>query len=129
MAKCVFTQEGKDCGANAVNGSDYCVNHEPSLSEKMKLARKKGGSVSYYRDGLVPAEPIDFYKYQEAVVHLLADTINRVRRIRPDGSIDIKVANCIGFLVAKMLEAQKQVVFEERLVELEERLRREEIVK
>ena len=59
----------------------------------------------------------------------MADTINRVRRIRPDGSLDIKVANCIGFLVAKLLEAQKQLVLEERVDELVEKLTREGVLK
>lgn len=99
-------------------GSDYCFAHNPEVAEERLSARKKGGQVSHYKDGLMPAEAIDFTGCKEAVIYLLTDTINRVRRIRPDGSLDIKIANCIGFLVAKLLEAQKQIVLEARIDEL-----------
>lgn len=120
--KCQNRTDNQRCKANAVRESDYCFAHDPKLADRRLEARKKGGSMSYYQDGLVQAEAIDFTKYKEAVVYLLSDTINRVRRIRPDGSLDIKVANCIGFLVAKLLEAQRQVVLEERFEELEKKL-------
>ncbi|MCR4278222.1 MAG: hypothetical protein NUV85_04420, partial [Candidatus Berkelbacteria bacterium] len=115
--------------ANPMVGSEFCFTHNPDTEQQRLVARKKGGKVSYYRDGLMQAEPIDFSQYKEAIVCLLADTINRVRRIRSDGSIDIKVANCIGFLVAKLLEAQKQLVLEEKVDELVEKLTDEGILK
>lgn len=127
--KCKSVKNGKNCNANAMVGREYCFTHDPELASKRADARSKGGSVSYYRDGLIPAEAIDFTKYKEAVVYLLADTINRVRRIRPDGSLDIKVANCIGFLVAKLLEAQKQLVLEEKIDELVEKLTDQGVLK
>lgn len=116
--KCEYQNSGKRCGANAMVGKNLCFAHSPETTEERLAAQKKGGKVSYYQDGLIPAEPIDFSKHKEAVVYLLTDTINRVRRIRPDGGVDIKIANCIGFLVSKLLEAQKQLVLEERVDEL-----------
>ena len=127
--KCKHEKDGKICNANQMAGSEFCFTHNPDTEKQRLAARKKGGQVSYYHDGLIPADPIDFSLYKEAVVYLLADTINRVRRIRPDGSLDIKVANCIGFLVAKLLEAQKQLVLEERVDELVEKLTREGVLK
>lgn len=127
--KCKYVKNGKGCNASALTGKDYCFSHDPESAKERQLARQKGGKVSYYQDGLIPAEPIDFSKHKEAVVYLLADTINRVRRIRSDGSIDIKVANSIGFLVAKLLEAQKQLVLEERVDELVNKLTDQGILK
>lgn len=127
--KCKYEKDGKKCQANPMVGSEFCFTHNPDTEKQRLAARKKGGKVSYYRDGLMQAEPIDFSQYKEAVVYLLADTINRVRRIRPDGSLDIRVANCIGFLVAKLLEAQKQLVLEEKVDELVEKLTDEGILK
>lgn len=116
--KCKERVKGKPCQANAMAGSDYCFTHNPEVAGKRLAARKKGGKVSHYKDGLMPVEAIDFTQCKEAVIYLLADTINRVRRIRPDGSLDIKIANCIGFLVAKLLEAQKQLVLEKQVDDL-----------
>ena len=60
---------------------------------------------------------------RKAIIYVLADTLNRARRIRADGSIDIKVANCIGFLSSKIIEAQKELVTAEKLDALEEKLK------
>jgi len=50
---------------------------------------------------------------------VLADTINRVRTVSKDGSMAIPVANAIGHLSGKLLEARKVADLEARLDKLE----------
>jgi len=114
--------DGTACGAVAIKSSGYCYFHDPDKKTERKEASSNGGKVSYYDKGLVKAEPIDLLTDKKAVLYVLADTINRVRRVKPDGSIDIKIANSIGFLCSKMIEAQKEIVTSERLDKLEEAL-------
>jgi hypothetical protein len=120
---------GEQCQANAMTDSEYCFTHNPETTEQVKEAGKKGGQVSYYDKGLIKAEPIDITADKTAIIYLLADTINRVRRIRQDGSLDIKVANCIGFLSSKMLEAQKELILSDRLDQLENKLIEQGVLK
>jgi len=108
--------------------SEFCFTHNPETVEQVKEAGRKGGEVSYYDKGLVKAEPIDIIADKTAIVYLLADTVNRVRRVKPDGSIDLRVANCIGFLSSKILEAQKQITLEDRIDGLEKRLEQKGVI-
>jgi len=117
--KCKGLKDGKPCEAEAMKDSEFCYWHNPKTEQERKQASKAGGEVSYYDKGLVKAEPIDIITDRKAIIYLLADTVNRVRRISPNGSIDIKVANCIGFLSSKIIEAQKEIVTAERLDKLE----------
>lgn len=116
--KCQFaTKNKKSCQANAMKDGQYCFSHSPSTRLQHKQATQKGGSVGYDKDS-IPLDPIDLAD-PRMVLYLLADTINRTRRVRPDGSMDVRIANSIGFLAGKMLDAQNQVTFEERLATLE----------
>lgn len=103
--KCEYVKkDGKQCGSYAIQDSKFCYFHSPEMVSKRKKASAEGGSKS--TQGLEPAEPIQL-EQQGSVVALLQDTINRVRRVRKDGSLDVKTANCIGFLAGKMVEANK----------------------
>ena len=109
--------------------SEFCFTHNPETKEQVKEAGRNGGKVSYYDKGLVKAEPIDITADKTAIIYLLADTINRVRRVKTDGSIDIRVANCIGFLSSKVLEAQKELVLADRIDQLENKLIEQGVLK
>lgn len=63
-------------------------------------------------------DPVDITDAR-TVIYILADTINRVRKVQADGSMDVKTANCIGHLASKMLEAQRVVAIEERIEKIE----------
>jgi len=121
--KCKQETDGKQCEAEAMKDSEFCYWHNPATETERKKASSNGGKVSYYDKGLVKVEPIDITANKTTIVYLLADTINRVRRVKPDGSLDIRVANCIGFLSSKMIEAQKEIVTAERLDALETKLK------
>lgn len=110
-------KDGSQCQAKPMHGSDYCFTHNPETREAHKLATSKGGSAT--RPSVELADiGIDLTDPNNTLI-LLADTISRVRRVRDDGTMDIKTANCIGFLTSKMLEAQRQISMEQRLAQLE----------
>lgn len=99
--KCVYVKEGGlDCNANSMTDSDYCYLHNPEIPEESKKqSQAKGGEArSLTLDKPLPELPLN--TPNDAVV-LVADTIKRVRA----GELDIKTANCIGFLSDKLLKA------------------------
>lgn len=118
--KCGFIKVNKKaCRAFSLKGEEYCYLHNPgvSLVEK-KEAQSRGGKA--HLDEMTKLDPIDLTD-PKMILYLLADTINRVRRVRLDGSMDIKTANSIGHLASKMLEAQRVIVLGDRLTEFEEK--------
>jgi len=119
--------DGTQCEAEATKDSEFCFWHDPATEQERKEASSNGGRVGYDK-GLIQAKTIDITIDKKAVIYLLADTINRARRIRPDGSIDVKVANCIGQLAGKMIEAQRELVVADRLDRLEEALKEKAII-
>jgi hypothetical protein len=102
-------------------GSEFCYFHNPDIADKRQEDRRNGGSVGYDK-GLVKAEPLDISTDDRGIIYLLIDTINRVRRVNKDGSLDVKRANAIGQLAGKMIEAKKTLVLEERLMRIEDKL-------
>jgi hypothetical protein len=103
-----------------MRGSNYCFAHNPKTKARHLEAVRKGGGVKY-KNGLIPAEPLDLTT-PKALLPLLADTINRVRKVDSDGSIDVKRANSIAILASKMIEAQKLILLDERVTNLEKKL-------
>jgi hypothetical protein len=99
--KCVYVKEGGlDCNANSMTDSDYCYLHNPEIPEESKKqAQAKGGEArSLTLEKPLPELPLNT---PNDAVTLVADTIKRVRA----GELDIKTANCIGFLSDKLLKA------------------------
>jgi len=81
-------------------GSDYCYLHNPDIPEEEKqLAQAKGGEArALILEEALP--PIPLNTPDDAFL-LISDTIQRVRA----GKLDVKTANCIGFLSDKLLKA------------------------
>lgn len=122
--KCKQTlKNNESCQAWAMKSSEYCFTHNPATAQEKHEAVKRGGSVKYER-GLMPLEPIDF-RDAKPILWLMADTINRVRRVQPDGMMDVKTANCIGQLSRVLLEAQKELSIVERIEQLEQQVERQ----
>ncbi len=116
--KCIFIKpNGDQCEANAMTQSDYCYLHNPEISQEDKqLAKVKGGKARALAvKTALPELPI---KTPNDTVTLMADTISRVRA----GEMDIRVANCLGFLTDKLLKAfevarlNDKVEFIERII-------------
>jgi len=98
---CSFKKDnGETCGANAMRGSEFCYFHNPDITdEEKKQAQTKGGQNRALTIN-TPLDVIPLATPNDALM-LIADTINRVRA----GSLDIKTANCLGFLSDKFLRA------------------------
>jgi len=99
--KCEFIKtNGVKCEAHAIKGSEFCYFHNPDISDEEKReAQSNGGKTKALTlkeplPELVLAEPAD-------TVLLITDTISRVRA----GKLDIRTANCLGFLSDKLLKA------------------------
>jgi len=116
--KCQTTKNnGQKCGSHAVVGGHFCYFHDPAIPKETKqLARKRGGKHNRPRVDIALSEikvsaPCD-------VVRLLSQTISEVRK----GEVDVRIANCIGFLSGHLIRAFEATDTEERLVELEEQI-------
>lgn len=99
--QCKHTKEnGEQCNANAMTESDYCYTHNPAISEEERReAKARGGS----NRALIISQPLPIMPINEPqdAIMLIADTISRVRA----GELDIRTANCLGFLTDKLLKA------------------------
>ena len=115
--KCKFIKENNEgCDANAMNNSGYCYLHNPEVDEAEKLiVRSKGGKANKIKV-IEPLDPIELNDPKD-VVKLLADTINKVR----SGELDLRVANCIGYLSGHLTKAFEVTQLSQR-VELIERV-------
>jgi len=115
--KCKFIKpDGTQCNANAMSGLDYCYTHNPDISnDEKREARQRGGQNRAVAIS-EPLPPLAIVEPNDAVL-LIVDTINRVRA----GELDIRVANCLGFLTDKLLKAFEVSKLNDR-VELIERV-------
>jgi hypothetical protein len=116
--KCIFIKpNGDQCGANAMRGSDYCYLHNPDISQEDKrVAQTRGGEARAVAiKTALPEIPLNT---PNDTITLMADTIKQVRA----GKMDIRVANCLGFLTDKILKAfevarlNDKVEFIERII-------------
>ena len=114
------TSVGSSCKANAMSGSNYCFTHNPATHEKHLAATRKGGAVSPTKAVETTVLPQVEITSVQSVVDVLADAINRVRVVRPDGSMDVKSANTLGFLCGKYAEVYKLANLEEKIKNWEE---------
>ncbi len=99
--QCSFIKpDGTQCNANAMSGLDYCYTHNPDISNEEKREAKQRGGQNRAVAIREPLPPLAIAEPNDAVL-LIVDTINRVRA----GELDIRVANCLGFLTDKLLKA------------------------
>jgi len=99
--QCSFIKpDGTQCNANAMSGLDYCYTHNPDISDEEKREAKQRGGQNRAVAISEPLPPLAIVEPNDAVL-LIVDTINRVRA----GELDIRVANCLGFLTDKLLKA------------------------
>lgn len=113
--KCEFIKpDGQNCEAYAVKGTSFCYFHNPDISdEEKKEAQTNGGA----NRALTLKEPLPVLPIanQDDAVLLVADTINRVRA----GKLDIRTANCLGFLADKLLKALEASQTNDKLEKIE----------
>lgn len=95
-----LTSTGEPCQARPMQGDEYCYLHNPAISEEEKRdARSRGGKENQIIIK-TPLPPLKLTNPKD-VIALLEDTINAVR----GGEMDVKIANCLGFLTDKLLKA------------------------
>jgi len=100
--QCKFVKsDGEDCKALAVNGSDYCFFHDKESKEQHLESASKGGKAPKKVFQALPSVRITDSK---GVVELLTTVINEVR----SGDLDIRIANCIGYISGHLLKAIEQ---------------------
>ena len=103
----------KQCAAHAMAGSKFCFTHNPDTKEQKRAAVIRGGKMSKKNRSSLP--PVILNQSKD-VVALLATTINEVR----SGSIELRVANCIGYLSGHLIKAIEISDLEERVSKIEE---------
>lgn len=92
--------DGTQCEANAINESEFCYFHNPDITDDEKREAQSNGGKAKALTLKEPLPDINLATPHDAVM-LLADTIRRVRA----GELDIRTANCLGFLSDKLLKA------------------------
>lgn len=113
--KCNHTKEsGETCEAYAVKGSDFCYFHNPDISDEDKREAQSNGGKTKALTLKEPLPELALSKPSDAVL-LIADTISRVRA----GTLDIRTANCLGFLSDKLLKAFEVSQLNERVEVIE----------
>jgi len=103
----------KRCSANAMKNSKFCFTHNPDMKEQKRAAVIKGGKMSKKNHSFLP--PIVLNQSKD-IVDLLATTINEVR----GGLVEIKIANCIGYLSGHLIKAIEIADLEERVSKIEQ---------
>jgi hypothetical protein len=99
--KCEFIKpDGQKCEAYAVKGTSFCYFHNPDISDEEKKEAQTNGGANRALTLKEPLPVLPIAKPSDAVL-LIADTISRVRA----GMLDIRTANCLGFLSDKLLKA------------------------
>jgi len=99
--KCEFIKlDGTQCEAHAIKDSEFCYFHNPDISDEEKREAQSNGGKTKALTLKEPLPEIIIAKPDDAVL-LIADTIRRVRA----GELDIRTANCLGFLSDKLLKA------------------------
>lgn len=101
---CEFIKgDGEQCGAYAVNGSGFCVSHDPTMREVKLDAVKKGGASEGYQKLNLELPPLTINNSSD-VVKATVQTINELRA----GTLPPKIANTIGYLLGIALKAFDQ---------------------
>jgi len=123
LMQCQFIKsDDAQCEANSLKNSEFCFTHNPETKEAKQLAVIKGGkSPKKNYDPLTPVE----ISGSKSVVNLLAITINEVRQ----GEIDLRVANCIGYLSGHLIKALEVSEIENRIETIEQVILERKIVR
>jgi len=114
--QCQYKKEDKkQCEAQAIKGSNLCFSHDPSKADEKHEAVVKGGLSP--KKNTLDLPPVKIQTAKDVVI-LLEDTANRVRA----GEIEIKLANCLGFLSGHLIKAINTADLEGRIQILEQAL-------
>ncbi len=102
--------DGTPCEAWAQTDQELCFVH--ANPDGWAEANQRGGQA--VKKNSHPLPPLALQQPTE-VVTLLADTINRVRA----GELDLRVANCIGYLAGHLTRAIETAKLDDRVKTIE----------
>ena len=112
--KCSYIlTDGRQCGAFAMDDSDFCLNHNP-LAKDLKIAAVKKGGLAPKKKHIVNLSAIPIQNKQD-VIPFIVQTINEVRT----GKIDNKTANTLVYAGLALIKAHELVDMETRLSQIE----------
>lgn len=112
--KCSYIlTNGQQCGAFAMDDSDFCLNHNP-LAKDLKIAAVKKGGLSPKKRRHINLPAIPIHNKQD-VIPFLISVINEVRT----GKLDNKTANALGYVGGMLIKAYEMTEMEERLEKIE----------
>jgi len=106
---------GGQCNSSAMSGSDFCYFHNPAISAEEKRGAQARGGAGRAKMLKVLLPEIKIKKVSDITI-LLVDTINQVRA----GKMDVKMANCMGFLSDKLTKTMEVGNLAERFNKLEQ---------
>lgn len=113
--KCQFIKtDNTECKANAMKDAEFCYLHNPKIDEEEKHSFQSKGGKANRHTLQVPLEPMKVKNPSDVVV-LLEDTINKVRA----GELDLRTANCIGYLSGHITKALEIADIEKRVEMIE----------
>jgi hypothetical protein len=121
MDRCSAIKPNEErCGARAIEGSEWCWNHNPAYAEARKRNASKGGR----RAGRGRPSPatVELTRLQGRFEDL-ADKVLSSEVERGDGAVAAQLLNGARACVVGLLKAREQEVLEVRLEEVEEILR------
>lgn len=107
--RCNFIKENSDqCEANSMKDSEFCFTHNPETQELRQVAASRGGKSP--KKNFNPLTPVEINDIRD-VTRLLATVINEVR----EGKIDLRVANCVGYLSGHLIKSLEAGEINEKL--------------
>jgi len=111
---CIFVKNnGENCGALAMINSEFCYFHNPDIeAERLETKRNGGKQKVLVMNGTFKPVKLDNIKQ---VTKFYGDLINNVM----NGSIDLRIATGIGYLLNGLLKSMELSELEERLNKIE----------
>jgi hypothetical protein len=109
-------KDGRRCEAAALPGDVHCFAHSERTKQARDQARRNGGKSRMKAAAVLPTAPDVVITDIASVTRFLTETASQARR----GDIDVKLANCLGYLAGQMLKSLQQGEIEMRLQTLEE---------
>lgn len=107
--QCLFIKENSgQCDANAMKSSEFCFTHNPETQELRQVAASRGGKSP--KKNYDPLALVEINSIRD-VTRLLATVINEVR----EGKIDLRVANCVGYLSGHLIKSLEAGDINEKL--------------
>jgi hypothetical protein len=121
MRECsAIKPNGDRCGGRAIDGSEWCWNHDPAYAEARRRNASKGGRrAGRGRPSPATAELARLQgRFEDLVDKVLAGEVER-----GDGTVAAQLLNGARACVVGLLKAREQEELEGRLEEVEEILR------